>query len=182
MLQFLNFEEISMSESPMKKQALLIGINEYAMLPELRFARQDAEAVEQVLKQNYSFSEDEIMLLTDARPGLFKPMNKHIIQKHLENLANQELDLFIFGFWGHGLFRNGERYLCPLDVIGSAVEELGFSFSELQRLLSNIRAKNTCMILDCCQTVHENLAALLNLELLSCNINDCVHKIIFKNY
>ncbi|MBR5162290.1 MAG: caspase family protein [Thermoguttaceae bacterium] len=145
-----------MSESKMNKQAFLIGINQYAALPELKYARQDAEAVEQALKQNYSFSDNEVMLMTDAKPGLFKPFNKRVIQMHLENLANQELDLFIFGFWGHGLFRNGERYLCPLDVMNVDVEESGFSFTELQRLLSKIRAKNTCMILDCCQTIHDS--------------------------
>ena len=139
----------------MKKQALLIGINEYQILPELKYARQDAEAIEQALKQNYCFSDDEVMLLTDAKPGLFKPVNRLIIRSHLEKLANQELDLFIFGFWGHGFFKNGERYLCPLDVMSDAVEELGFSFTELQQLLSKIKAKNTCMILDCCQKTHD---------------------------
>ncbi len=139
----------------MKKQALLIGINEYQILPELKYARQDAEAVEQALKQNYCFSDDEVMLLTDAKPGLFKPSNRRIIEKHLEKLAEQDLDLFIFGFWGHGLFRNGQRYFCPLDAISEDIEELGLSFDSLQRLLSAIRAKNTCMILDCCQKVHD---------------------------
>ncbi len=144
-----------MSETPMKKQALLIGINEYQILPELKYARQDAEAVEQALKQNYCFSDDEVMLLTDAKPGLFKPSNRRIIEKHLEKLASQDLDLFIFGFWGHGLFRNGQRYFCPLDAISEDIEELGLSFDSLQRLLSNVKAKNTCLILDCCQKVHD---------------------------
>ncbi|MBR6435856.1 MAG: caspase family protein, partial [Thermoguttaceae bacterium] len=144
-----------MSETPMKKQALLIGINEYQILPGLKYARQDADAVADSLKQNYGFSDNEVMLLTDARPGLFKPSNRMIIRKHLDNLASQDLDLFIFGFWGHGLFRNGERYLCPQDVMGEAVEDMGFSFKDLQRLLSNVRAKNTCLILDCCQTIHD---------------------------
>ncbi|MBR0239384.1 MAG: SUMF1/EgtB/PvdO family nonheme iron enzyme [Thermoguttaceae bacterium] len=144
-----------MSETPMKKQALLIGINEYQILPGLKYARQDAEAVADSLKQNYCFSDNEVMVLTDARPGLFKPSNRMIIRKHLENLASQDLDLFIFGFWGHGLFRNGERFLCPQDVMGDAVEEMGVSFKDLQRLLSNVRAKNTCLILDCCQTIHD---------------------------
>ena len=139
----------------MKKQALLIGINEYQILPGLKYARQDADAVADSLKQNYGFSDNEVMLLTDARPGLFKPSNRMIIRKHLDNLASQDLDLFIFGFWGHGLFRNGERYLCPQDVMGEAVEDMGFSFKDLQRLLSNVRAKNTCLILDCCQTIHD---------------------------
>ena len=144
-----------MSDTPMKKQALLIGINEYQILPGLKYARQDAEAVEQALKQNYCFSDDEVMLLTDAKPGLFKPTDRDIIQDHLEKLANQDLDLFIFGFWGHGLFRNGKRYLCPMIVKGDRVERQGLPFDELQELLAKIRAKNTCLILDCCQTIHD---------------------------
>ena len=139
----------------MKKQALLIGINEYPILPKLNFARQDAESVADSLKQNYCFSDDEVMLLTDAKPGLLKPINRYIIQDHLEKLANQDLDLFIFGFWGHGLFRNDKRYLCPLDVMAKRAESQGLPFDELQDLLINIKAKNTCLILDCCQKVHD---------------------------
>lgn len=144
-----------MSDTPMKKQALLIGINEYQILPGLKYARQDAEAVADALKQNYCFTDNEVMVLTDARPGLFKPTDKYIIQDHLEKLANQELDLFIFGFWGHGLFRNGQRYLCPLNVMANRAEHQGLPFDELQELLAKIRAKNTCLILDCCQTIHD---------------------------
>ena len=139
----------------MKKQALLIGINEYQILPALKYARQDAEAVANSLKQNYCFSDNEVMLLTDDRPGYFKPSDKYIIQDHLEKLAKQDLDLFIFGFWGHGLFRNGQRYLCPLNVMANRAEHQGLPFDELQELLAKIRSKNTCMILDCCQTIHD---------------------------
>ena len=74
-----------MSETPMKKQALLIGINEYQILPALKYARQDAEAVADSLKQNYCFSENEVMVLTDDRPGLFKPTNRYNIQDYLED-------------------------------------------------------------------------------------------------
>ncbi len=144
-----------MSETPMKKQALLIGINEYQILPELKYARQDAEAVADSLKQNYCFSDDEVMLLTDAKPGLFKPTDRYLIQDHLDKLANQDLDLFVFGFWGHGLFRNGQRYLCPMIVKSDRAERQGLPFDELQELLAKIHAKNTCLILDCCQTVHD---------------------------
>ena len=144
-----------MSDTSMKKQALLIGINQYEILPELKYARQDAEAVEQSLKYNYCFSDDEVMLLTDARAGLFKPSNRIRILNHLDNLANQDLDLFIFGFWGHGVVRSGKRYLCPLDVSPDEVEQLGVPFDNLMDKLSKIRAKNTCLILDCCQRVHD---------------------------
>ena len=144
-----------MSETTMKKQALLVGINEYEILPELKYARQDAEAIEQSLKYNYCFSDEEVMLMTDSRSGLFRPTNRLRILLHLDNLANQNLDLFIFGFWGHGVVRNGKRYLCPLDVSPDEVEQLGVPFDDLMNKLSKIRAKNTCLILDCCQKNHD---------------------------
>lgn len=144
-----------MSESQMKKQALLIGINDYQILPELKYARQDAEAVEQSLKQNYCFSDNDVMLLTDAKPGLLKPTSRRIILTHLEKLANQELDLFIFGFWGHGVVRNGQRYLCPLNAMSDSIEDDGVPFDDLMNILTKIRAKNMCLILDCCQKVHD---------------------------
>ena len=139
----------------MKKQALLIGINQYQFLPELKYARQDADAVANSLQQNYCFSENEVTVLTDDKPGLYKPTDKYVIQDHLEKLSNQDLDLFIFGFWGHGLFRNGQRYLCPFNVRSVRTEQQGLPFDELQGLLANIHAKNTCLILDCCQTIHD---------------------------
>ncbi|MBR5711010.1 MAG: SUMF1/EgtB/PvdO family nonheme iron enzyme [Thermoguttaceae bacterium] len=144
-----------MSETSMKKQALLIGINKYQILPELKYARQDAEAVELALKQNYCFSDNEVLLLTDAKSGLLNPTSWNIILKQLEKLENQELDLFIFGFWGHGVFCNGQRYFCPSNVMDDAIEKMGGAFSQLQSALSNIRAKNTCLILDCCQKTHD---------------------------
>ncbi|MBQ2622667.1 MAG: SUMF1/EgtB/PvdO family nonheme iron enzyme [Thermoguttaceae bacterium] len=143
-----------MSEPQLKKQALLIGINKYQNLTELKYARQDAEAVAEALKQNYCFSDDEIILLTDARRGLYLPSTKEVILLHLDDLVKQEndFDLFIFGFWGHGFFRNGQRYLCPQTIMDDAVADFGLSFEELQKQITNIKAKNTCMILDCCQT------------------------------
>ena len=69
-----------MSETPMKKQALLIGINEYQILPELKYARQDAEAVADALKQNYCFSDNEVMVVyTD----FFRPDEAGVKRKSL---------------------------------------------------------------------------------------------------
>lgn len=144
-----------MSESSMKKLAVLIGINQYQNLSELKYARQDAEAVADALKENYGFSEDEIILLTDVRQGRLFPSTKNVIQRQLEDLIKQgdNLDLFIFGFWGHGMFRNGQRYLCPQTVMDEDITEEGLSFDDLQKHLVKVKAKNTCIILDCCQTL-----------------------------
>ena len=55
----------------MKKQALLIGINEYQILPGLKYARQDAEAVADSLKQNYNFSDNEIIPYSRSHANRF---------------------------------------------------------------------------------------------------------------
>ena len=60
----------------MKKQALLIGINKYKILPELKYARQDAEAVADSLKKNYCFSDKEILLLTDDKSYFYRKYKK----------------------------------------------------------------------------------------------------------
>ena len=142
-----------MTKKPLRKQALLIGINQYAVLPELKFARQDAEAVGTILKENYGFSENDVKLLTDDKAGLSSPSNRSVILGNLNSISNRECDLFIFGFWGHSFFQNGERFLCPMDVNGNALYEMGVSFKDIVQQIVKIRAKNTIVILDCCRDV-----------------------------
>ena len=141
-----------MPASPVKKLALLIGINQYQFLPELKYARQDAEAVADALKKNYCFSDDEIILMTDAQTE-FKPTNWQLIKHVLEQLSKQEFDLLIFGFWGYSAIRGGQRYFCLLDATDDKLNFFGFSSRGLQKMLINIKAKNTCVILDCCHNI-----------------------------
>ena len=39
--------------------------------------------------------------------------------------------------------------------MANRAEHQGLPFDELQELLAKIHAKNTCLILDCCQTIHD---------------------------
>ncbi|MDO4571602.1 MAG: caspase family protein, partial [Planctomycetia bacterium] len=87
----------------MKKCAFLFGVNDYSELPRLRYARQDAEAVAEALRESYGFGENEVYLHTCNKSSALRPSNQKRILKAFnwpEGLG--VLDLLIVGFWGHG--------------------------------------------------------------------------------
>lgn len=104
----------------MKKHAVLIGINGYSQvggLNDLRYARQDAVAVAGMLKRCYGFTDDEITLVTDDPNGKIKPFDRFALESVLQpSRYESDLDLFLFGFWGHGIWMNNQRFLCPMNV------------------------------------------------------------------
>lgn len=141
----------------MKKQALLIGINNYkgnGSLNNLNFARQDAEAVCEALKTYYGFTENEITLMTCHQEGTLSPSNPTSILNQLRPEQFPEpVDLFIFGFWGHGIWENNIRYLCPMSTYESDLGRTCLPVGEVTQLISTLPIHNACFILDCCQNV-----------------------------
>lgn len=141
----------------MKKQALLIGINEYAKngsLNNLRFARQDAEGVSLALQQFYGFTEDEITLMTCGQEGTLSPATPQLILNQLRPEQFPEpLDLFIFGFWGHGIWENSVRYLCPMTTLENNLSESCLPVGEVTQRISTLPIHNFCFIFDCCQSL-----------------------------
>jgi len=53
----------------MKKQALLIGLNEYQVLKKLKYARGDAEEFSHHLQRYCGFSEQDITLMSCRAEG-----------------------------------------------------------------------------------------------------------------
>ncbi len=147
----------------MKKQALLIGINNYSgtgSLHNLRFARQDAEAVSAALQAYYGFSEDEITLMTCQQTGMLSPATPELILNQLRpDMFPEPLDLFIFGFWGHGIWDSDVRYLCPMTTLENNLSESGMPLGEVTRRVAELPIHNSCFILDCCQNLSGRGAA-----------------------
>ena len=141
----------------MKKQALLIGINDYkknGSLNNLNFARQDAEAVSEALQSYYGFTEDEITLMTCEQEGTLSPSNPTAILNQLRpNQFPEPLDLFIFGFWGHGIWENNVRYLCPMSTYEYDLSRTSLPISDVFQQVSNLPISNFCFIFDCCQNL-----------------------------
>ncbi|MDO4571023.1 MAG: caspase family protein [Planctomycetia bacterium] len=136
----------------MKKHALLVGINEYPHLGDLNYAERDAEAVAEALRKFYEFAPHEVTLMTSQRAC--PPLDSAAIEDMINTQClGEDLDLLIFGFWGHGVWKDGTRYLCPMNQRPGQIERFGVSLDDVRRRLVRIHPKNVCIILDCCQSV-----------------------------
>ena len=139
----------------MPKHALLIGINAYPRLGDLRYAARDAEAVGEVLTQHYGFAPSNVTLMTCKTPGIFLPTQNNIEDQLARLREIDDLELLVVGFWGHGISVPGgeecRRYLCAVDTSDQRLEKTGILRSTLLGHVQQACAENTCLILDCCQ-------------------------------
>ena len=141
----------------MNKRAILVGTQQYHMLGDLKYARNDAVATGKALQRYCNFQPGSITLMTCQAEG---GLNAHssYIEQALDNLRQEQLDqqepleLLIFGFWGHGVASSpGQRYLCGVETMEHRLESTALSLQLVQAKLKQIPARNTLIILDCCQ-------------------------------
>jgi formylglycine-generating enzyme required for sulfatase activity/uncharacterized caspase-like protein len=152
----------SRSDSPWRDDAyaVVIGINTYLdpKIPNLRFAREDAEAVYQVL--------------TDAEVGRFKPEHvtllldgeatqrkiRSALGTKLPRQAPRESTVCIY-YAGHGApeidthHRSAdgiEKYLVPHDAQADDLWSSGISMEAVQQIFSRLSANQVVCFLDCC--------------------------------
>ena len=99
--------------------ALVIGINDYRYASPLEYARNDAEAVCDLLTHRFNFPEANVILLTDEEATRDKIM---VALDALEsNVADDDRVLVFFA--GHGHTQTGHRrevgFLVPADCVES---------------------------------------------------------------
>jgi len=145
-------EGFSPENNKMKKYAILVGLNNYDSLGKLKYARHDAEDFAADLKMLCGFVDYEIFLMTCRSAGLLFGDKKNL-ESALERARNfGNLDLLIFGFWGHGFSPlPGSRFICPLEANVDHPLSESVSLDYVRERLSEADAENTLLILDCCQ-------------------------------
>lgn len=89
------------ANKPIKKLALLVGINKYvdAAIPRLRGAENDTRLMHDLLSKDYDFGDGDIVVLTDARAtrdAILKAFKEHLIDK-----ADKDT-VVVFHYSGHG--------------------------------------------------------------------------------
>ncbi|MEK6591096.1 MAG: caspase family protein [Nitrospinota bacterium] len=130
--------------------ALIIGINEYANLPpdkQLQAARQDAQAVADILKKKYDFAKERVRELYDrqaTRSSIIKELR--IFAKTLNSKDN----LFIY-YAGHGEY-DKETQLggwIPSDAVLDDPSTF-ISNEEVRGILRAIKARHIYTVADSC--------------------------------
>lgn len=125
-----------------KYYALVIGNNNYSFLPKLKTARNDAQTVNNILKNNYGF---QVTLLLDAKRSDILTM----LAKLREKLSSRD-NLLIY-YAGHGFLdkEGDEGYWLPVDATKD--NEINWiSNSSITTQLKAMEAKHVLVIADSC--------------------------------
>lgn len=137
-----------------KSMAILVGVQDYSNLPDLRFCNEDVRELESTLKNSCQF--DEIITLTDDTNDSKTHPTLGIINPTLRNwlkIANNgDYDRVLIYFSGHG-FRDqkGNLYFAPLDCDRENLEFTAVSQTRVRELLEACtRIPVKLLILDCC--------------------------------
>jgi len=130
--------------------ALLIGINKYQEVSPLRFARNDAEAIAQLLIERFDFPQSNITLLLDESATKEKILRGYL-EFTQEKVGPNDRVLVLFA--GHGYTQAGHRgevgFLIPYDGNPNNLASL-LRWDDLTRNSEFIRAKHMLFIMDAC--------------------------------
>ncbi|MGD2093492.1 MAG: caspase family protein [Phycisphaerales bacterium] len=132
------------------RKALIIGIDKYKNVSPLNYACSDATALAKVLKEKFSFEEEDIILLKDNEATKDK-----IIQAFhgfTQDKTDPDDKLLIF-FAGHGHTVPGNRgevgFLVPVDAKPNETSTL-IRWDDLTRNAELVKAKHILFIMDAC--------------------------------
>jgi tetratricopeptide (TPR) repeat protein/uncharacterized caspase-like protein len=141
--------------------ALLVGVNDYpGDIQDLRFARNDARDIKDLLVSSAGFAEDHIRLLTDDGVGAARATKQNIfatIDQHLASRLKSGDQLIVF-LAGHGIAQGfgpeAKSYFLPADVEAQTKETLvrtAIDLEELARKLSALPASQFTVFVDACR-------------------------------
>jgi formylglycine-generating enzyme required for sulfatase activity len=133
--------------------AVVIGINRYQhpRIPKLRYAVNDAQAVERTLLAQ-GFRRERVFTLTDEQA------TKSAIERLLGDQLRQQVgaqDRLLVFFAGHGKtdrLRSGEEegYLIPVDGDPNQLFSTAISMTALRQISDRLQAKHILYIVDAC--------------------------------
>jgi len=80
-----------------------MGIDKYQILGNLNYARHDAEQFALVLHDQCKFVQNYITVMSCHAEGRLLAQSMYIKKTFDDLIKERDLDLFVVGFWGHGL-------------------------------------------------------------------------------
>lgn len=133
--------------------ALVIGINDYAAQPRLKYCVKDASTLADALRNSCGYSAERVYLMVDGLKD-FKdiPTRENLLQtaRVISDLAS-EGDTLLLYFSGHGVSVEDKGYLVPIDARKPSAEQL-VSIAEIRDILRKSKAARRVMILDACHS------------------------------
>ena len=134
--------------------AVVVGINDYQRWPKLRYAVNDANAVEKVLVDRFGFKPENVRKLIDG-----DATRQRIMEVLGDDLTDgrkvQREDRVFFFFAGHGATRTLEDgrqigFIVPVDADPSNYYSTAISMTALREASDLIPAKHIYFVMDSC--------------------------------
>src|SRR4028119_725383 len=139
-----------------KNLAISIGINKYEFLQPLKYAKRDAELMQEFLRDQVGcekllfFSDDSPdFMRSSTRPSFTKL--RQVLRTMFEKPFMEAGDNFWFFFSGDGRRHNGCDYLMPCDGDPGDIENTAIPINFVTERLRRCGADNVILILDACR-------------------------------
>jgi formylglycine-generating enzyme len=135
-----------------QRWAVLVGVNEYAQLRDLRYCVADAKKMRDRLIGVGFPPENIFLLVDDAERKVDQPFRENIQQRILSLLSVAEKDdLVLVMFSGHGVHVDGKGYFCPTDANLESPETTMVPLDFIYRQLESSAARQKLLLVDACR-------------------------------
>ena len=148
-----------------RRWALLVGINDYQQVGDLKFCRQDAEGLREVLLERAGFDPDRTVILTGNATRVKELAMESNIRgriKQFSKLAGPDDTLLVY-FAGHGVTLEGRDYLLPVG--GQKDPQTAVSVEWVKTRLADSQARSRLLILDVCRPGSSRAVGSIGLDL-----------------
>jgi uncharacterized caspase-like protein len=140
-----------------KNRAISIGINKYEFLQPLKYAKRDAELIQEFLCNQAGF--EQVLLFSDDSTPDFMGRStrpsftnlRRVLRTMFDKPFMGDGDNFWFFFSGHGVPHNGCDYIMPVDGDPGDVANTAIPISYVTQCLRRCGADNVLLILDACR-------------------------------
>jgi hypothetical protein len=138
------------SQKPYPKDwGLIIGIEDYANLPSVDYARKDAFIIREYFIKVLGVPEKNIIFLTDDKAT--KAKLEAYLKYYLPSNLEQDSTLYVY-FAGHGApgKKKGEPYIIPYDGDTRFIDQTAYKLVNFYKDLNNLKIQNVYVFLDSC--------------------------------
>ncbi len=139
-----------------KNRAISIGINKYEFSQSLKYAKRDAQLMQEFLVKEAGF--EQVLFFSDDSPDYTgKPTRpsftnlRGVLRTRFEKPFMEAGDNFWFFFSGHGMRHDECDYLMACDSDPGDIEHTAISISYVTERLRRCGADNVVLILDACR-------------------------------
>lgn len=132
-----------------KDWGLIIGIESYANLPSVDYAKRDAHTVKEYFKRVLGVPEENIISLLDSKAT--KSQIEGYLKSYIPKNVDNDTNLYVY-FAGHGIpdIEKGDAYLVPYDGDTRFITQTGYKLRSFYEDLNNLNIKKSYVFLDAC--------------------------------